>query len=212
MGTRPLSPDEAALWARVMAGVRPLQAKRAPVAGASRGVPPKPLVSSTVETPFRPGASPATPATSPDAASRLRSKRTDARAAPSAPANTPSNTLDGTWDRQLSRGLVSPDRTIDLHGHTLHSAHDLLDAALDAAIRHGNRLILLITGKPPRPTSERPHARGAIRAATGDWLAGSRHAAAIAAVRAAHPRHGGAGALYIVLRKPRVPAALSRKS
>ena len=209
MGTRPLSPDEAALWARVMAGVRPLVGHRAPVAGASTGLPSKkPLVSSTVATPFRPGVSPATPATAPDAASRLRSKRTDARAAPSAPANT----LDGTWDRQLSRGLVSPDRTIDLHGHTLHSAHDVLDAALDASIRHGNRLILLITGKPPRPASERPHARGAIRAATGDWLAGSRHAAAIAAVRAAHPRHGGAGALYIVLRKPRMPTALWRKS
>ncbi|MDH7976067.1 DNA mismatch repair protein MutS, partial [Sphingomonas sp. AR_OL41] len=26
---------------------------------------------------------------------------------------------------------------------------------------------------------------------------------AIAAVRGAHPRHGGAGALYIVLRRPR---------
>jgi len=71
------------------------------------------------------------------------------------------------------------------------------------AIRSGDRTILLVTGKPPRPASERPHARGAIRAATGDWLAGSRHASAIAAVRAAHPRHGGAGALYIVLKRPR---------
>lgn len=124
-------------------------------------------------------------------------------ASPRAPANT----LDGTWDRQLSRGLVSPDRTIDLHGHTLHSAYDLLDAALATAIRAGDRVILLVTGKPPRPASERPHARGAIRAATGDWLAGSRHAAAIAAVRGAHPRHGGAGALYIVLKRHRSPGA-----
>ena len=59
------------------------------------------------------------------------------------------------------------------------------------------------TGKPPRPESERPHARGAIRAAIADWLAASRHADAIAAVRGAHPRHGGQGALYIVLRRPR---------
>jgi DNA-nicking Smr family endonuclease len=79
----------------------------------------------------------------------------------------------------------------------------MLDAALAAAIRAGDRTILLVTGKPPRPASERPHARGAIRAATGDWLAGSRHSSAIAAVRAAHPRHGGAGALYIVLKRPR---------
>ena len=133
-----------------------------------------------------------------------------AKSAVSKRPHAPANTLDGTWDRQLSRGLASPDRTIDLHGHTLHSAHDLLDAALDAAIRSGDRMILLITGKPPRPTSDRPHARGAIRAATGDWLAGSRHASSIAAVRAAHPRHGGAGALYIVLRKPRPHPAIAR--
>ena len=63
----------------------------------------------------------------------------------------------------------------------------------------GDRVLLLITGKP-RAGAER---RGAIRAAVGDWLAASRHAAAIAAVRNAHPRHGGSGALYIVLRRRR---------
>ena len=99
--------------------------------------------------------------------------------------------------------MVSPDRTIDLHGHTLASAHALLDHQLDQAIRHGERTILLVTGRPPRKESERPHARGAIRAAIGDWLQLSRHADAIAAVRGAHPRHGGAGALYIILRRKR---------
>ena len=57
------------------------------------------------------------------------------------------------------------------------------------------------TGTPPRAESERPHARGAIRAAVADWLAASRHADRIAAVRNAHPRHGGTGALYIVLKR-----------
>ncbi|URW76169.1 Smr/MutS family protein [Sphingomonas donggukensis] len=115
----------------------------------------------------------------------------------------PGVTLDGGWDRRLSRGMVAPDRTIDLHGHTLQSAYSLLDHALDRAIRDGSRVILLVTGKPPRKESERPHARGAIRAAVGDWLAASRHADRIAAVRGAHPRHGGTGALYIVLRRDR---------
>ena len=45
--------------------------------------------------------------------------------------------------------------------------------------------------------------RGAIRAAISDWLAASRHAPYIAAVRRAHRRHGGAGALYIILRRRR---------
>ncbi|WP_296612869.1 Smr/MutS family protein [Sphingomonas sp.] len=118
-------------------------------------------------------------------------------------APTPGTTLDGSWDKRLSRGMVQPDATVDLHGHTLNSAYAMLDDALGRSIARGDRVILLITGKPPRPESERPHARGAIRAAVGDWLHSSRHADSIAAVRGANPRHGGSGALYIVLRRPR---------
>lgn len=200
MGSRPLRPEEAALWARVMAGVRPLRA----VAPAAKAVPVAPVER-------RPVPAMRLPDKPLPSFGALLGKGTVGSVPPlgrkgisiAAPPKPPGNTLDGSWDRQLSRGLVSPDRTIDLHGHTLHSAYDLLDAALDAAIRAGDRVILLVTGKPPRPASERPHARGAIRAATGDWLAGSRHSAAIAAVRGAHPRHGGAGALYIVLKRLR---------
>jgi DNA-nicking Smr family endonuclease len=66
-------------------------------------------------------------------------------------------------------------------------------------------VLLLITGKP-RPGDDhgsRGERRGAIRAKVLDWLAAGHHASRIAAVRAAHPRHGGAGALYIVLRRGR---------
>jgi len=143
---------------------------------------------------------------SPEPEPERRGARKPATALASAPAPPgvprPSTTLDSGWDRRLSRGLVSPDRIVDLHGYHLATAHDLLDRRLDQAIASGARLMLLITGKPPREAG-RPGARGAIRAAVGDWLAASRHAGAIAAVRAAHPRHGGAGALYIVLRRRR---------
>jgi DNA-nicking Smr family endonuclease len=87
---------------------------------------------------------------------------------------------------------------VDLHGHSLQSAYDHLDHRLDQAVRIGTRVLLLITGKPP---TEHPVERGKIRQAVGDWLGASRHAGHIAAVRAAHPRHGGAGALYIILRR-----------
>lgn len=130
-------------------------------------------------------------------------------AAPVPPSRRPaeSATLDAGWDRRLARGLVAPESAIDLHGHSLSSAYDRLDFGLDHAIARGDRVLLLITGKPPRPESERPHARGAIRAAVADWLAASRHASRVAAIRPAHPRHGGAGALYIVLRRPRPPGS-----
>jgi len=118
------------------------------------------------------------------------------------PQKPPGDHLDGGWDRRLRRGVVEPERTIDLHGHTLASAHAALDHALDRAVTEGVRVLLIVTGKPPRDPA--PHRRGLIRAAIGDWLAGSRHAGRIAAIRNAHPRHGGAGALYLILRRVRI--------
>lgn len=118
----------------------------------------------------------------------------------------PQNTLDASWDRKLSRGMAAPDLTIDLHGHTLSSAHAELEAGLTRAVAMQARLILLVTGRPPPPGRSRLDnpLRGVIRASIGDWLHHSRHAAHIAAIRNAHPRHGGAGALYVVLRRARV--------
>jgi DNA-nicking Smr family endonuclease len=92
-----------------------------------------------------------------------------------------------------------------LHGYNLAAAHHRLDRGMDEAIRDGVRVILLITGRAPRAGTTRIDLplRGIIRESVGDWLAASRHRPAIAAIRGAHPRHGGAGALYIVMRRPR---------
>jgi DNA-nicking Smr family endonuclease len=175
---RRLSAEEQALWAKVVATVRPLDTKAA--AAAPDEAEPEP--------------------SAPLAVPRHRSGPAPAAAKQAKPQ--PGATLDGTWDRRLARGLGSPDVTVDLHGHNLSTAYALLDDRLERAIAGGARLLLLITGKPPSD-DRRPAARGAIRAAVGDWLAASRHAGDIAAVRNAHPRHGGAGALYIVLRRKR---------
>ena len=68
----------------------------------------------------------------------------------------------------------------------------------------GARVVLLITGRPrPTEAADRGDRRGAIRAKVLDWLAAGAHASRIAAVRPAHRKHGGAGALYIILRRPR---------
>ena len=113
----------------------------------------------------------------------------------------PGSTLDGSWDRRLGSGSVAPDRTVDLHGMSLDGAWRAIDRALDRAVHGEERVVLLITGHH-RP-GEPPIRRGAIRAAVHDWLAASRHARDIAAVRGAHRRHGGGGSLYIILRKSR---------
>ena len=173
MADRPLGAEERALWARVIANVTPLPGKAIQ--------PPTLLTPEKSKRPARVVAPlPPTPPIE--------------RAKPSA------NTLDGSWDRRLSRGLVAPDLAVDLHGHTLASAYRVLDDGLDHAVAIGARVLLLVTGKPRIADGS---GRGAIRAAVGDWLAASRHAADIAAVRGAHPRHGGTGALYIILRRRR---------
>ncbi|WP_328804957.1 Smr/MutS family protein [Parasphingopyxis marina] len=161
-----LSDAEAALWAKVVESVEPLD-----------------------RTPLERSNAPARPIT------QLRPPRLPERK--SAPG--PGTTLDASWDRKLTRGKAEPDFTIDLHGHSLTRAYDRLDRALEQAIASHARVVLLITGHAPK--GEGPVTRGKIRAAVGDWLASSRHAGNIAAVRGAHPRHGGRGALYIVLRR-----------
>ncbi len=184
MAERRLTAEEAALWQRVMATVRP-----------ARSDVPTPPIGQAAEQPKKSKPKPV-----------VNKPPTPPLAKPAAPKRaTPGVTLDGSWDRRLAGGQISPDSSIDLHDHTLDTAYVALDQGLDRAIRRGDRVLLLITGKPPKPESERPHARGRIRAAIGDWLAVSRHAAQIAAVRAAHPRHGGTGALYIILRRDRAP-------
>lgn len=176
-----LEAEGAALWRRVVATVAPLPGRAAiPVLPPVRQ---KPSGIVTIAAPVALG------------------KRVTPVAVPSA-----GGTLDGSWDRRLGRGLVQPDRSVDLHGLTLDRAYATVDAALDAAIRRGERVVLMVAGKA-RPDTRGTQAsgsnasRGAIRAVIRDWLAASRHAGAIAAVRNAHPRHGGAGALYIVLRR-----------
>ena len=108
-------------------------------------------------------------------------------------------TLDGSWDQRLRSGRVEPDRTLDLHGHSLDRAWEAIDRGLERAISNGDRVLLLITGHERK--GDPPLERGRIRAAVHDWLAVSRHAPRIAAVRGAHRRHGGGGSLYIILRR-----------
>ncbi len=96
---------------------------------------------------------------------------------------------------------------LDLHGRNLDQAWRAIDDALEGAIANQDRLVLLITGHA-RP-GEPPVERGKIRAAVHDWLAASRHSGRIAAVRGAHRRHGGAGSLYIILRKSRPRSTFS---
>lgn len=183
MGRR-LAPEEMALWGRVIATVRPMVA-------ASSAVHPVPV---KAEAPKKSLAKPAT-------GNKPQPARAAAAPAPAPAKPMAANTLDSSWDRRILKGSLIPDISVDLHENSLSGAYARLDIALEQAIHQRLRVILLVTGKPRTHDRASGHGRGAIAAIVRDWLAASRHAASIAAVRQAHPRHGGAGALYIVLKR-----------
>jgi DNA-nicking Smr family endonuclease len=183
-----LSAPEAELWSRVAASVTPLK-RREPVK-----LPKESLLPPPVPAPV---------------AKRIKGRVPPVRAAVpqlvvSAPVLGPDRGLDSHWERRLARTGTAPDFTLDLHGCNLAQAHARLDHGLLQAKAMGARLVLLITGNPRAgDAADRGSRRGAIRAKVLDWLAAGPHGADIAAVRPAHRRHGGAGALYLVLRRRR---------
>jgi DNA-nicking Smr family endonuclease len=177
MPPRRLGPDEAALWARVAASVRPLPGRPRPLAAAA----PRVIAD-------RPPEAPAPPKRS------AMANRVAVEAA----------TLDGGWERKVRSGRLAPDRTVDLHGYSRDRAHALLTRMIVEAAGSGARVLLVITGKGARDGGDagddgRP--RGVIRASLRDWLHGPELRPYIAALRPAHPRHGGGGAWYVILRR-----------
>jgi DNA-nicking Smr family endonuclease len=110
--------------------------------------------------------------------------------------------LDSNWERRIRSGTLVPDMAIDLHGHSLSAAHTRLNQALATALSRDLRILLIVTGKPPKAhATGRDSRRGAIRGEIGHWLETSAYADRIASVRLAHPRHGGEGAIYVILRR-----------
>lgn len=190
---RGLSAEEADAWARVAQTVRPLAKPRARVRTAP-----------VVPTPI---AAPAPPLDLGKALADAQTAR--AKRAPSPPTPAPKSApapsgLDSHWDRRFRAGSIEPDFTLDLHGHNLDQAHTRLIDGVAQARAMGARVVLLITGKPrPAEAADRGSRRGAIRAKVLDWLAASSHGPAIASIRTAHVRHGGEGALYLVLKRAR---------
>ncbi len=182
-GPRPPAADTGeALWRRVTATVKRLEGKRPPP--RARGVEPAVAPRPDARAPLI-GVTPAPRATTPVAVRAAK-----------APRNTP--TLDSTWERAIRGGQFVPEMTVDLHGYHLAGAHVALGRALDRAVAHGVRRILIVAGKVRGP-DEAP--RGAIRRELESWLSHSPHADRIIALRNAHPRHGGAGSLYLILRR-----------
>lgn len=187
---RGLSDAEQAAWAKLAESVTPLAGRKLP----------KPVPVNAAQTPVKPA-----PVKAPPKPPKPPKLNVPLRPPPSAPrARRVDEGLDGHWNRKLKAGQIAPDYTLDLHGHTLDGAYGRIISGIDQARSMGARVVLVIAGRDRgADPADRQHKRGAIRAKLLDWLAASHHADAIAAVRRAHIRHGGEGALYLVLKRGR---------
>lgn len=189
-----LSAEDRALWDHVMRDATPLGDRAKPSAGSGPG----PRV---------------TAAAPPVEAGRPRKSVAPGRghtAAITAPAAGLTG-IDGAYARRLRRGQVDIERRIDLHGMTQRAAHAALDRFLARAQDEGRRAVLVITGKGlinkanERQGDDAPFMRrdttGVLRSAVPRWLREGENRHRVIAHHPARPRHGGSGAIYVVLRR-----------
>jgi len=171
------------LFKAAMAGVQPIKGRKAP-----RSIP----------TPTRSGTGEKkTPAQVSATVTRERTKEGAGHLA-EAP-------FDRDIDRALSRGRRSPEAKLDLHGMTLAAAERAVGQFLTKSNEQGCRVVLIVTGKGLRLDGGRVFG-GRIRAEFLGWLERADNRARVVGVRAAHPRHGGSGAFYVLLRRRTVRA------
>ena len=179
--TAPENDNGKALWQKMLQGVKPLRKR------------PEPAMAS--------------PAQKPAAAGRAKPapRPTDASA-------KPPPRLAGTRDlghgervdldrrsaEKLSRGQLAIEGRLDLHGLTQAAAAERLASFLGRAQGEGKRCVLVITGKGGSREGS-----GVLREQVPRWLNQPANRARVLAFDYARPRHGGEGALYVLLKRRR---------
>jgi DNA-nicking Smr family endonuclease len=111
--------------------------------------------------------------------------------------------VDRATGERLRRGALTIDGRLDLHGLTQSEAHAALDRFVAGSATRGRRCVLVITGKGLGDGALGDGKRGVLRQAVPRWLNETPNRARILAVMPAQPKHGGAGALYVLLKRKR---------
>lgn len=188
-------PTDEALWRQVAATVSPLQRKK--------------RISHVADAEPSPG-EPARPVPhlrrSPAPLVSLAPQERARQPAPTPPA--PTTGFDRRQKRRVASGRDEITARIDLHGLREHEAHARLTQFIRRAAIEGHRLVLVITGKGRDDATDsaprlEPGRRGSgiLRRNVPRWLAEPGIAAFVVSYSEATPRHGGAGALYVRLRR-----------
>lgn len=98
----------------------------------------------------------------------------------------------------LRAGRIPPDERLDMHGLRADDARAVLGDRVRAAAERGARCLLVIHGRGAHSGGA-----GVLPQLAADELMGGRAAAHVLAFCRAQPRDGGAGALYVLLRRRR---------
>ncbi|MBA5778803.1 Smr/MutS family protein [Stappia sp. F7233] len=179
---RTLSPEERALWEQVAASTKPLHKRKIQPAEVSASALPAPAQDQPA-------------AALPQSATAMRAPKSKE---PRLPSLAP---IEKRHLQRLARGTGTIDARIDLHGLTQAEAHVRLGGFLRMAQARDHRLVLVITGKGGFEEGFSPQGRGILRRVVPQWLALPEFRALVVGFEEAHRGHGGAGALYVRIRR-----------
>ncbi|HYB11116.1 MAG TPA: Smr/MutS family protein [Alphaproteobacteria bacterium] len=180
-----LEDKDHALWSRAMRGTTPLKRQKPPskpesAPGGRRatavGEDRRPAAVSSGKKAGPGGTQPPLPELAPGAAAGVDRSTTD----------------------KLRRGGFPIEGRLDLHGHTQEEAHAALVSFVENAHLSGKRCLIVITGKGGVGRQS-----GVLRGAVPRWLNSEPMRRRILAFASAQPKHGGGGALYVLLRRQR---------
>jgi DNA-nicking Smr family endonuclease len=105
--------------------------------------------------------------------------------------------LDGHVVRKLRKGDFAVQGHVDLHGLLKDEAKLLLEAFLAGARQSGKRCVLVVHGRGLHSKDQVPVLKEALKR----WMGTDRFARHVLAFATARPHDGGAGAVYVLLKK-----------
>ncbi|GEP04157.1 Smr/MutS family protein [Methylobacterium oxalidis] len=206
--TRTLTDAESRLWNEIARLVTPLRgrarpkpAEPAPEDGSkaafksakiSAKAAPKPTPALAAKSAPRP------PAAKPTA--RLAQPMPAYQAPPQAPPPPPAG-LERRARQALKRGTLPVEARIDLHGLYQAEAHAALVGFLLRCRTAGHAHVLVVTGKGGPSFDDAFSERGVLRRSVPHWLRGPDLRGIVLGFEEAARHHGGAGALYVRLRR-----------
>ncbi len=177
MAKRTPSREESELWRTAMRDAKPLKRQRQAAKKSATAPPAEPAAPPTRPLPPAPPPPPAKPP----------------ELAPGRIAG-----VDKRLAERLKRGQLPIEGMLDLHGLTQEEAHRQLDGFLALSANAGRRCLLVITGKGVWRSES-----GILREMVPRWLNEAPNRARVLAIATAQPRHGGSGALYVLLKRRR---------